>query len=93
MNVSFGKSAYIPGTPDSILDKMENSPLSISGTFDGTVIVTWEAIQEFIRSYEEDMAEHQKTTYEPIATFLYDTIDTINKANDSTPIGDIFFTT
>lgn len=91
MNISFGKSAYVPGTPDELLDTMENSPLSITTTGDGMVIVTMESLQEFIRNYENDMAEYQKRSYKDLYDFIQKAIDSINKANDGTPIGDIFF--
>lgn len=92
MNISFGKSAYVPGTPVNILDEMLNSPLSISAADEGVVIITQESLQEFIRSYEEDMAGYQNKSYKNLYDFIKESLIRIDEANDGTPIGDIFFT-
>ena len=91
MLVSFGKSAYIPGTPDLMLDTMENSLLSISGSYEGTVIVTRESVQKFLDSYKEDFTESEKARLRSFKNFLENSLVDIDQANDGTPIGDIFF--
>jgi hypothetical protein len=91
MNISFGKSAYVPGTPDLMLDTMENSQLSISGSYEGTVIVTRESVQKFLDSYKEDFTEVEKARLRSFKNFLENSLVDIDQANDGTPIGDIFF--
>lgn len=91
MLISFGKSAYVPGTPDLMLDTMENSQLSISGSYEGTVIVTRESVQKFLDSYKEDFTEAEKARLRSFKNFLENSLVDIDQANDGTPIGDIFF--
>lgn len=91
MLISFGKSAYVPGTPDLMLDTMENSQLSISGSYEGTVIVTRESVQKFLDSYKEDFTESEKDRLRTFKNFLENSLVDIDQANDGTPIGDIFF--
>jgi hypothetical protein len=91
MLVSFGKSAYVPGTPDFMLDTMENSQLSISGSYEGTVIVTRESVQKFLDNYKEDFTEAEKAKLKTFKNFLENSLVDIDQANDGTPIGDIFF--
>lgn len=91
--ITFGKSAYVPGTPDNILDTMENSKLSISGAYEGTVIVDRESIEAFLSSYINDYTEAEKARLRCFKNFLENSLLDIDQANDGTPIGDIFFTT
>jgi hypothetical protein len=92
MNISFGKSAYVPGTPDDILDNMDRSELSITATADSLVIITMESVMEYLNRYEHHMTNYEKIIAKSLATFLTEAITKINEANDGTPIGDIFFT-
>jgi hypothetical protein len=91
MDITFGKTAYVSGVEDSMLYKMENPFLSISLSGENIVVVTKEAIEEFINSYTNNMEEYQRAMYRPLKTFLQTTLDSIIKLNDDTPIGDIFF--
>ncbi len=90
-SISFGKSAYIPGTSDKILDAMENSSLSISGSYEGTVIVTRESIESFLSSYDKNFTDAEKARLRYLRNFLENSLIDIDQANDGTPIGDIFF--
>lgn len=92
MNISFGKSAYVPGTPEDILDKMDRSELSITAAADSLVVVTLESVMEYLNHYEHHMTNYEKIIAKPLVTFLTAAITKINEANDDTPIGDIFFT-
>jgi Mg-chelatase subunit ChlD len=92
MQITFGRTAYVAGTPNDLLDKMADSPLSISLMGESTVVVTRESIEEFIRSYDNDMAEYQCASYRSLKEYLSKSLEDIDKANDGTPIGDIFFT-
>lgn len=89
--ISFGKSAYVPGTPDIMLDTMENSQLSISGSYEGTVIVTRESIEAFLASYDSSFTDAEKARLRTFKNFLENSLVDINQANDGSPIGDIFF--
>lgn len=94
MQVSFGKTAYVSGTSDAILDKLENSPLSISLTGEGTVVVTRESVEEFLNNYKENMEAHERARLRSIKEFLESSLQAIDTASDGVmPIGDIFFTT
>jgi hypothetical protein len=92
MNITFGRTAYVAGTPDTLLDKMADSPLSISLMGESTVVVTRESVEEFLRGYDNDMAEYQRAIYRPLKEYLSKSLEDIDEANDGTPIGDILFT-
>lgn len=89
--ISFGKSAYISNTPDNILDTLENSTISISGSYEGTVIVTRKSIESFLSSYNNNFTDAEKARLRYFKNFLENTLVGIDQANDNTPIGDIFF--
>lgn len=92
MHVSFGKTAYVAGTSDEILDKLESSKLSITTSDDGLVIVTKEEVDSFIQKYETELSEYDKLINKTLYTFLKESLQAIEDKNtDKTPIGDIFF--
>ena len=81
MHVSFGKTAYVAGTPASILDEIEKD-LSVSMTGDGLVCVDWDEIPE------EDPGEEATT----VEAFLWDARQTIlAELEEGTRIGDVVF--
>jgi hypothetical protein len=51
MQITFGKTAYVASTPTSILDAMERSPLSLTTSGDGLVVVTYDSVEEFLKDY------------------------------------------
>jgi hypothetical protein len=92
MLISFGKSAYVAGTPAEILDALERSPISLTTTGDGLVIATYDAIEEFFKDYENNYMEHSKIFYTNLYTFLKEAVQAIDEGNTKLiPIGDIFF--
>ena len=92
MQITYGKTAYVAGTPAEILDALERSPLSLTTSGDGLVIATYDAVEEFLKDYEDNYLENSKEFYKDIYTFLKEAIQAINKSNiKPTPIGDIFF--
>jgi hypothetical protein len=70
---------------------MENSSLSISGSYEGTVIVTRESIESFLSSYDKNFTDAEKARLRYLRNFLENSLIDIDQANDGTPIGDIFF--
>lgn len=92
MQVSFGKTAYVAGTSNEILDKLDSSNLSITTSDDGLVIVTKEEVDSFIQKYETELSEYDKLINKTLYTFLKESLQAIEDKNtDKTPIGDIFF--
>jgi hypothetical protein len=91
MTVSFGRTAYVTDTENSILDKIGNH-LSVSLTGEGTVVVTRESVEEFLKSYKENMEYHEQTNLRTLKDFLYNALESIDKINTGDSIGDIFFT-
>jgi hypothetical protein len=92
LHISFGKTAYVAGTPASILDAMERSPLSLTTSGDGLVVVTYDSVEGFLKDYEDNYLENSKEFYKKIYTFLKEAIQAIDTGNiKPTPIGDIFF--
>jgi len=92
MQIYFGKSAYVAGTPDCILDSLEDSKISITTSDDGLVIVTKEVIDNFINKYDNEFSEYDKITNKTLYAFIKESLQTIETKNtDNTPIGDIFF--
>ena len=92
MDISFGKTAYVSGTSREILDKMENSWISISATGNEIVVITKEAIEEYLQEYQK-MNDYDKLQNRVVADFLTQALEAINNQNNDIPIGDIFFTT
>jgi hypothetical protein len=91
MQITYGKTAYVAGTPPEILDSLERSPLPLTTTGDGLVIATYDAVEEFLKDYEDNYLENSKGFYKDIYTFLKEAIQAIDESNIITPIGDIFF--
>lgn len=92
MQVSFGKTAYVAGTSDEILDKLDSSKISITTSDDGLVIVTKEEVDSFIQKYETELSEYDKLINKTLYTFIKESLQAIEDKNtDKTPIGDIFF--
>ena len=95
MNITFGKSAYVPGTPEDILDLIDHN-LSTSATGEDSVIVTMEALTGYILQTEFEIIQNTEKDFssphlENLYQYLKEAMDKINDTNDNTPIGDIFF--
>lgn len=89
--ITFGKSAYLPGTPEKMLDTMENSELSITAAYEGGVIVAKESIEEYLEYYNS-MTEVSRARCRDFKEFLETSLATINSlSNTQEPIGHIFF--
>jgi hypothetical protein len=92
MHVSFGKTAYVAGTSDEILDKLESSKISITTSDDGLVIVTKEEVDSFIQKYETELSDYDKLINKTLYTFIKESLQAIEDKNiDKAPIGNIFF--
>lgn len=92
MQISFGKTAYVAGTSDEILDKLESSKISITTSDDGLVIVTKEEVDSFIQKYETEFSEYDKLICKTLYTFIKESLQAIEDKNtDNASIGDIFF--
>lgn len=91
--ITFAKSVYIPGTPEKMLDTMENSELFITATYEGGVIVTKESIEEYLEFYNS-MTEVSRARCREFKEFLESSLKTIDQTSDGVmPIGHIFFVT
>ena len=91
MQITFGKSVYVLGTSPEMITMMNKSSLSTTMTDNGLMITPRESIDEFLKSYDNDMAEYKRKHYCSLKDFLQEVLETIDKLNDGTPIGDIFF--
>jgi hypothetical protein len=92
MQVSFGKTAYVAGTPSDILDSLEDSKIPITTSDDELIIVPKEEIDNFIRKYDKEFSEYDKITNKTLYTFIKESLQAIENNNtDNSPIGDIFF--
>jgi hypothetical protein len=89
--ITFGKSAYVPGTPEKILDAMENSELSLTAVSEGMVIVTRESIEKYLEDYKE-LPDVNRARLRDLKEFLETSLKAIDALSlDGKPIGDIFF--
>lgn len=89
--ITFGKSAYLPGTPEKMLDTMESSELSITAAYEGGIIVTKESIEEYLEFYNS-MTEVSRARARDFKESLESSLKTIDQTSDGVmPIGHIFF--
>jgi hypothetical protein len=79
--ITIGTVAYVPNTPDSILDDMV-CLLSYSATGEGLVVVDIDTVQEYVSNNE---------IFSGLRTYLKESLANINSLS-STPVGVIFFT-
>ena len=78
-----GKIAYVGSVPDSILDAIERSGLSITASGDGIIYTTHEAVEEYI-----SMNDAQSKTYK----FLEEVFNELNGMTGEECVSEIVFT-
>lgn len=88
MHVSFATAAYIAGTSNELLDKLDRSPLSTSATGEEIVVITTEAITEALTDYEASKETPEQNIDDCLANFLKEAMQKIKCKN----VGDVFFT-
>ena len=73
-----------------MLDAIERSSLSLTGTGDGLVFTTYEALEDYLeKAYPQDNPE---LYHSDVAIFLHDTYQEINNKKDpAESIGEIIF--
>lgn len=78
--ITTGTVAYVPSTPDRILDAMVNT-LSYTATGDRLVIITRESVQEYLSNNDQPTE---------LRSYLEESLASIDSLS-STPVGEIFF--
>ncbi len=86
MDVSFGKTAYVAGIGDEMLDAVENySGMNPTMTGESLVMFDFDELEDGLSDRETDDG------LEPVEKFLIEAIKKVRDHEDA-PIGDIVFT-
>jgi hypothetical protein len=86
-DISYGKTAYVPGVGDAMLDELEKCGLSICMTGEGMFLTTYEAIEEFIEDHDQIVEKTDNTL--PYIITAKAMIDNTKDPDES--IGDVVF--